>query len=256
MGINKDRMSGRLDDDNKGGNGLFWKPQKPAAGSENKYTLRILPDPNDDPFWSFDLHYGFGEAHMCVRKHFNEQCAICNFGFDAMREAKEKGDEEAHIAARKKFMPSRRFYACVIARNPSPDVLYEGPKVWGFSRKVYEKFWAIINNCDYGDDGDITHPELGNDITLTYSLAPKELYPASDILPRAMRTPLFEDKKEMATVLENLPDVKSLFMRLTETEVQSVLHNFLRPKNTENVKYAADDDDPIQAKYDSLVDDN
>ena len=97
-------------------------------------------------------------------------------------------------------------------------------KVWGYGKLAYQKLLGIVLDPDYGD---ITDPEDGNDLKLMYGKQPGASYPTTDIRPRPRKSVLCDDAvggdERCAELLENVPNLETVFERKSTEEVQAIL---------------------------------
>lgn len=214
MAIDISKMKDKLDAlKNKGAGGnKFWKP---AEGTNN---VRILPTEDGDPFKSFFFHYGVGsEGFLCPKANFAQACPVCDFVASLY---KDKTEESIEMA--KKLGKKQRFFSPVVVRGDEK----EGPKVWGYSKTVYEKLIQTVLNPDYGD---ITDMEQGTDITIEYGKKAGKKFPEADLTfaRKPSKTCKDLDKKACEELLKKIPDFNSLHKSKTTAEVQAALDQFL-----------------------------
>jgi hypothetical protein len=129
MAINLDKMRKKLDALNtKGGErrNFFWKPQ------DGEQTLRIVPDPDGDPFKEFWFHYGVADepGFLCPKKNHGDDCPVCKF----VSELYATKDEEDRKMANQ-LRAKQRFFSPVIVRGEEE----KGVRLWGYSKTVYQK---------------------------------------------------------------------------------------------------------------------
>jgi hypothetical protein len=215
MPINLDKMKEKLEaanNKNKTSNKLFWK--LPNGNSK----VRVLPTEDGDPFKSFFFHYGVGnESLLCPKANFGETCAICDF---VAHLYKDKSAESIEMA--KKIMKKQRFCSPVLVRGEEK----EGPKVWTYSKTVYQKLLQTALNPEYGD---FTDPENGLDIDIVYGKKDGKQYPDTDLTFARKESKLCKDldKKACEEMLKNLPDFNNLYKKKTPAEIQTALDAFL-----------------------------
>ena len=106
--------------------------------------------------------------------------------------------------------------------------------MWGFGKMAYEKLLNIVLDPDFGD---ITDPEAGNDLRITYGKPAGASFPRTDISPRPRKTVLCDDAvggdERCAELLETLPDLDALFERKSTEEVQATLAQHINdPSNS------------------------
>lgn len=214
MGINLDKMKEKLDSlKNKGqGGNKFWKPP------EGDSSVRVLPTEDGDPFKSFFFHYGVGnEGFLCPKGNFGEPCPVCDFVAGLY---KEKDEESLEMA--KKLGKKQRFFSPIVVRGEEK----EGPKVWGYSKTVYEKLIQTVLNPDYGD---ITDMKEGTDVSINYGKKAGKKFPECDLTfaRKPSKTCKDLDDKGCAELLKKIPDFNGLHKRKTSGEVQAALDQFL-----------------------------
>ena len=112
------------------GNGKrwFWKPV------DGEQTIRIVPDPDGDPFREFWFHYNLGDkpGFLSPKRNFGEDCPLDTF----VRKLWEDGSDDSRELA-KKLMAKQRFFSPVIVRGEED----QGVRLWGYSKTVYERTW-------------------------------------------------------------------------------------------------------------------
>jgi len=215
----------------RGGNSnKFWRPQ------DGETVIRIVPTEDGDPFKDYWFHYNLGKnpGFLSPKKNFGEDCPLHSF----VRGLWNEGDEESKKMA-KSLSARQRFFAPVIVRGEEES----GVRVWGFGKQVYEKLLNLVLNPEYGD---ITDPEVGTDLVLTYGKPAGATYPVTNITPRRQSSPLCQDGPEKCReVLEGIPDFDELFAasRKTAEEVQQMLDEYMLEESdaeevsSETVKY-------------------
>jgi len=215
MGIDLKKMRQKLADlHNKGGNSggaKFWKP------SEGENVIRILPSPDGDPFKHFHFHYNLGSnaGILCPKKNFGEDCPVCDFVSKLYNDA----DDESREMARK-LVAKSRFFSTILVRGEEDD----GPKIWGYSKTVYENLLQLVLNPDYGD---ITDAESGTDLVLVYGKSPGAMYPSTNITARRKSSRLVSDEDRMAELIEETVDYDKLFETKSSQDIAAMLDKFL-----------------------------
>lgn len=198
--------------DNKGNNS-FWRPQ------DGEQTIRIVPTADGDPFKDFWFHYNLGNnpGFLSPKRNFGEDCPLDSF----VRNLWNGSDEDKRMA--KKLSARQRFFAPVLVRGEED----QGVRVWGFGKQVYEKLLNLVLNPEYGD---ITDPDSGTDLVLTYGKPAGASFPQTNLTPRRKSSPLCADGPERCTeLLESIPDFDGLFANSKKNyeEVQAMLDEFL-----------------------------
>ena len=198
MAIDLNKMKSKLTSlQSKGGNNSFWKPQ------DGTQTIRILPTEDGDPFKSYHFHYNVGQnsGFLCPNKNFGEDCSVCNFAKSLYREG-----DEGSIKMAKDLTARQRFFSPVLVRGEES----EGPKVWGYGKKVYETLLTLVLNPEYGD---ITDPEAGTDLDLQYGKPAGASFPQTSLTPKRKTSTMCIDltSEECDQILGKVPDFDKLF---------------------------------------------
>ena len=196
------------------GNGKrwFWKPQ------DGEQTIRIVPDAGGDPFREFWFHYNLGDkpGFLSPKRNFGEDCPLDTF----VRKLWEDGSDESRELA-KKLMAKQRFFSPVIVRGEED----QGVRIWGFGKQVYETLLNLVLNPEYGD---ITDSEEGTDLVISYGKPAGATFPQTAITPRRQSSLLCEEGPDKCReLMENIPDVNTLFERKTVEQVEQILDKFL-----------------------------
>ena len=222
----------------------FWRPQ------DGESNIRILPTADGDPFKDKWFHYNVGQAgFLCPKRNFGDSCPVCDFASQLWNEGTEDSKKMA-----KNFMAKQRFFSPVLVRGEEA----EGVKVWGYGKMAYESLLNIVLDPDYGD---ITDPDEGNDLKLTYGKPAGASFPRTDIRPRPKKT-IFCDESEngedkCAELLEAIPDFDSLFERKTTEEVQAILDQHISAETEDVEKYGDNSDnkvvDAVEQSFNELL---
>ena len=211
---------------NKGGDGnnQFWRPQ------EGEQTIRIVTPADGDPFRDFWFHYEVGDekGFLSPKRNFGEDCPLDSY----VRALWKDGSEESKRMARK-LGARQRFFAPVVVRGEES----EGVKVWGFGKRAYETLLGLVLNPEYGD---VTDPESGTDLVVTYTKPAGASFPETKITPRRKSSPLHKDSEKATALLESVPDFDEVFTasRRTGEEVQDILDRFLQSSEAEGTDSA------------------
>ena len=209
----RERMT-TLKNKNGGNSNKFWRPP------EGESTIRIVPTDDGDPFKDYWFHYNVGDnsGFLSPKRNFGEDCPLDTF----VRQLWQEGTEESKRMA-KKLGARQRFFAPVLVRGEED----QGVRVWGFGKQVYETLLGLVLNPEYAD---ITDPEAGIDLVLTYGKPVGASFPQTKITPRRRSSQLCDDNPERCKeILEGIPDFEELFAgsRKTFSEVQAMLDEFL-----------------------------
>ena len=199
-----------------GGKNLFWKP------SVGKQVVRVAPNKynKDFPFTEMKFYYGIGPRVMASPQNWNEKDPIQEF----TKQLRASGDKENWYLA-KKLDAKTRIFAPVIVRGEEA----EGVKLWQFGKEVYQ---AFLNLAADDEIGDYTEASGGRDIKLT-TVGPEVTgtpYNKTTISPSMKVSPISEDATLVEKVLNDQPNPKEVFKRLTFDEVKSNLESFLQPE--------------------------
>jgi hypothetical protein len=223
MAINMDKMRARkreLENRNKGNGGAgFWRPQ------DGEQVIRIVPTKDGDPFKDYWFHYNVGNqpGFLSPKKNFGEDDKLDQF----VRQLFNEGTDESRKMA-KDLMAKQRFFAPVVVRGEED----RGVMVWGFSKTVYETLLNLVLNPEYGD---ITDPESGTDLTISYGKPAGQSFPVTKITPRRRSSTLANesiDEAYCAQLLDSVPDMSELFERKSVEEVNNILEGFLSGDDT------------------------
>jgi hypothetical protein len=228
---------------------VLWSPKE-----GQKYTVRILPVPDGDPFKEFWFHYDLAPGgFLCPKKNYGEACAACEF---ASKLYKDKTEESAEMA--RKFVARQRFFSPIVVRGEEK----EGVKVWGYGKTVYQDLLGYTLNPEYDD---ITDVDRGTDLNVTAAKNGNQSFASPKLTPARMPSKLcqgsIEDCKEL---LESIPDIESLQKRKTSAEVSAILDQYLSGDSTEEeveessqetVKYASQQKKTLPKKEKNPVDD-
>ena len=199
-----------------GGKSLFWKP------SIGKQQIRIVPNKYNKsfPFTEMMFYYGIGQRVMASPMNWGEKDPIQEFA----KKLRESGDKENWYLA-KKLDAKTRIFAPVVVRGEEA----EGVKLWQFGKEVYQAFLNLASDAEVGD---YTEVSAGRDIKLT-TVGPEVTgtpYNKTTISPSMSTSPISTDPVLVSKILDDQPDPKNVFKRLTFDEVKSNLESFLVPE--------------------------
>tara|TARA_B100001094_G_C18130615_1_gene772026 strand:+ start:711 stop:1472 length:762 start_codon:yes stop_codon:yes gene_type:complete len=243
MALNLDLMKQKMNTLNGKGDSKknnFWRPE------DGENNIRIVPTADGDPFKEKWFHYGVGnQSFMCPKRNFGDNCPVCDFGNKLWNENTEESKQMA-----KTMFAKQRFFSPVLVRGQES----EGVKVWGYGKLAYQKLLGIVLDPDYGD---ITDPEDGNDLKLLYGKAPGASYPTTDIRPRPRKSVLCDDavggEERCAEVLENIPNLETVFERKSTEEVRAILDSHLSGDNEELSKFGSQATPPAKTDTSSTA---
>lgn len=199
----------------------FWKP------NDGESNIRIVPTADGDPFKEKWFHYNVAPGgFLCPKRNFGDSCPVCDFGNKLWNE----GTEESKRMAKDMFA-KQRFFSPVLVRGEEN----QGIRVWGYGKMAYEKLLNIVLDPDYGD---ITDPDMGNDLKVMYGKPAGERFPRTDIRPRPRKTVLCDDnvggEDRCAELLETIPNFEELFERKSPEEAQAMLDAFLDAETSQS----------------------
>jgi hypothetical protein len=227
MAIDMSKMKAKLDQlSNKGSGGTSYF--KMELG--NTYEVRILPTPDGDPFKQFFVHYRVGNAQpfLSPKKNFGEDDALDRF----VRKLYDAGDDES-LAMARELSAKARFFSPVIVRGQES----EGPMVWSYSKTVYEELLKTVLDPDFGD---ITDPESGFDLKVSYDKISGKMYPETTVRPRPKASKLSKDPNQVEEWLANLPDIDAMQNRKTPAEVEEILNGYLMSDDADAEELASE----------------
>jgi hypothetical protein len=222
MSLNLEAMRAKLNaskngNKSNGKNSTMWRPK---AGDQ---MIRILPTADGDPFREFQFHYNVGRnpGIYCNKRNDNGECAICDFASKLWRDGVENDDSTLKNEAKKLFA-RKRYYSPVLVRGAES----EGVKIWAYGKTAYETLLGYVLDPDYGD---ITDPEIGTDIKLTYTIpGTPGSFPKTNLQPRRRPSVLCDDTiADCQDLLDSVPDIDGLFDRKTSEQIQELLDGYL-----------------------------
>lgn len=248
MGINLNKIKARqtaLENKGKGGdqkNSFFWKPE------EGEQLIRIVLPEDGDPFRDYWFHYDVaGESFLSPKRNFGEHCPLEVY-IKALW--KEGSDESKRVA--KKLSAKQRFYVPIVVRGKEE----EGVKVWGFGKKAYETLLGLFMNPEYRDMAD---PMEGVDLTIKYTKAAGASFPTTEIVPKRKSSKLLEDTAKARELLENIPDMDSMFdeMRRSSDQVAEILERYINGvSEVEETKSEQTESDEVGKAFKELQDED
>ena len=222
MPINLDAMRAKLEQSKNGGKpsgskSTMWRPQ---AGAQH---IRILPTADGDPFREFHFHYNVGKnpGIYCSKRNDGGECPICDFASKLWRDGVANDDQNLKNEAKKLFA-RKRYYSPVLVRGNES----EGVKIWAYGKTAYETLLGYVLDPDYGD---ITDPQTGTDMKLTYTIpGTPGSFPKTALQPRRRPSVLCDDAiADCQDLLDSVPNIDNLFEVKTVEEVQALLDGYL-----------------------------
>lgn len=201
MALDLNAVKKRLNKLQSSNSSSSWK-WRPEPDSES--LIRIVPFKHqpDYPFIELLFHYNFGKTFLSPAS-FGDPDPVVEFA----EGLKSTGERDDWFLARK-VEPKARTYVPIVVRGEED----KGVKFYGFGKTVYEQLLAYIADEDYGD---ITDPQSGRDIKLTYKSkeTTSKNYPETSIMIKPKETPLHDDAKVMKKLLEEQPTLEEVFDR-------------------------------------------
>lgn len=197
---------------------------KPKLG---KQTIRIIPlkSNKDFPFQEMKYHYDIGVKVMPALSNWGEKDPIEEFAKELRKEAKY-GSEEYKLAG--KLSPRTRYYLMVVERG-SED---EGTKLWEFGKEMFSELLSICSDDDYGD---ITDVISGWDLKLE-TVGPEVTgtkYSKTSVRVTPKQSKLTDDKDLLKRLLNEQPDVKTLYNKYSYEKMKENLGKFLDTTTSE-----------------------
>lgn len=209
----------KLRNTNKASDSL-WKPE------EGKQVVRIVPSKAtpDNPFVELYFHYINGKTYLSPRT-YGRPDPIADFA-DKLRST---GDKDDWLNSRQ-FAPKMRTYVPVVVRGKESD----GTKWWAFGKTVYSELLAVIADPDYGD---ITDPTSGRDVVVEFTPQEKSdtNFAKTAIRCKPNQTPITNDATLLGKILNEQPDITSLYNEPSPEELKNVLEAYLNPSSTPSI---------------------
>ena len=248
MAIDLNKMKAKLDAlENRGGGqkSVFWRPE------DGEQTIRIVPTADGDPFKEYWFHYNLGKnaGFLSPKKNFGQDDPLNDF----IRQLYNEGSDDS-VKMAKNLSARQRFFAPVVVRGEED----KGVRLWGFGKTAYKELLNLVLNPDYGD---ITDPEEGTDLVITYGKPPGAQFPQTNITPRRKTSRMMKSDEDVARSLDSIPDFTTVFDRKTPEQVQAMLDQFLLSEedaedaSTETSKYSnsSSSDDKVTKAFAELL---
>lgn len=201
---------------------FFWKP------SIGKQQIRIVPSKNNAkfPFKEVFVHYGITNYPLLALTNWGEKDPIVEFAQKLIK----SGDKE-NWKMGKKLEPKMRVYVPVIVRGEED----KGVRLWEFGKEIYQELLSIAEDEDIGDYTSITN---GRDITVD-TVGPEATgtkYNKSSVRVKPKETPISEDPKFIEKVLNEQPDVLSIYQKKPFEDMKTLLQDYLTPEVEEGTE--------------------
>ena len=163
----------------------------------------------------------------------------------------ENNDDNAKREAKKLFV-RKRYFSPILVRGEEQ----KGVRIWSYVKMAYETLLGLVLDPDYGD---ISDPETGTDIVLTYTVpGTPGSFPKSQIKPRRRPSVLCDESvADCQELIDSVPDISSIFTRLSSDEVQTILDDSFSSeasaenRSSESTKY--NNKDSVQSAFEKLM---
>lgn len=211
-----------------GGNKFMWSPE------EGDQIIRLVPYIHnmDWPFTTVYKHFNIAEVPFVSPITYGKPDPIKEFG-DFLK-SQAGGDKQLYKTAML-CEPKVQNYIPILVRGKES----EGIKFWALGIENYNKILDFMNEPSYGD---ITNPETGRDIKVTFKKSTKPgAYSTTTILVMPDRSPVTTDPNVLQ-LFSSMPNVMTLLTEPTADEVNSILEKFKSTarKVNNNTKQSAD----------------
>jgi len=214
----------------------FWK------APVGKQTIRVVPSifNKSNPFREIFVHYGVGKFPMLALTNYGEKDPIVEFA----NVLKNSGDKESWKAG-KKLEPKMRVFVPVIVRGEEEM----GTRLWEIGKALYMEFLSMAEDDDIGDYTSVSNGRdfqidtVGKEVTGNYN--------KSSIRPKTKETSITEDSALLKTILEDQPDILTVYPKKTYDEMKELLEQYLTSNNSEESEESEDTEEPIVEKKSS-----
>jgi len=130
-----------------------WKPDKAESGKSLKYKFFVLPPVDSMDLWYYEhgKHWIDKKPLECPRIHDGDECPLCQFGFDLMKDVDDK-EERRKIA--RQFLASARYAVNIYFPNVESTPQELRGKVMWFSmpKSIYDIMEEVIMRDPPSDD--------------------------------------------------------------------------------------------------------
>jgi len=216
-----------------------WKPEKADSGKSIKYKFFILPPVDSMDLWYYEhgKHWIDKKPLECPRVHDGDECPLCQFGFDMMKEVEEK-EERRKIA--RQFLASARYAVNIYFPNVESTPQELRGKVMWFSmpQSVYLIMEEVIMRDSSNDD---LEPEASGiffdpSAAFPFVLEVKKKgefnsYESSHFINKAM--PLTGGGEDKVTeILDCRHDIPSLHGERDVNALQAIVDNYKGEEST------------------------
>lgn len=235
MSINTSKIKDKLNNlRNSGGNNTskLWKPD------EGDHRIRLVPYrwQKDYPFLELRFHYELPGPNYLSPMSFDEEGGI------GTQELVERSDPIAEFAEEvrrnrgqegyemwKTLFPKRRTFAPVIVRGEED----KGVRFYGFGKTIFENLLEKFADPDWGD---LSDPQEGRDIKLTYIPRSQSdtQFPQTKINVSPKKTPLAKDQSKLKEYYDSQVRITEVFDVPTEDELQKALEDYIQGEDSED----------------------
>lgn len=194
---------------------------KPKPG---EYQIRIVPSKFDKnyPYREVYFHYGFTKYPILALTNWGKQDPIV----ELVSQLKKTKDPENWKLA-KKMEPKQRVFVPVVVRGQES----EGVRLWEFGKEIYTQLLELANDADYGDYTDIVE---GRDFTIKViqdKFGERTVNKVSSVRIKPKPSPLSEDAELVKKLLEEQPDILSLYKENTYEDLKNIVQKWLTPED-------------------------
>lgn len=224
-----------------------WFPPK-----EGKKTIRLFdPTPEkNSPFFDLWFHYKIGgKTILCLEKNFGLTCPVCEEG---RKLGKSQLAEDKKLG--KKLFAQQRFFAWMVDRDENPMT----PKVWGFSKTIYNKLMGMLDDDEYQNFLD---PLVGLDLVVETQKVEGKAFVEPIATPRRKESRLAATDEEIKRIVSDVKPVEEIFKRMNEIQIRKAIEDWLNftPEDnlpeTDGVVKGAEKQEPKTEDIDKAFDD-
>lgn len=238
-GTNLDRLRERFGKEKSGVSANYWRPDW------GNNTIRILPavDPDDIFYVERHRHRIDDEWHYCLKFDIDPEtgrgkhCPVCE-----ARKKLFRTNDSAMIAIARDIKPKKQYLMNIVDRkSDDPTQVF----VYAPGIKLKDKIVGIMLD----DDIDITDVESGSDFIVKKEEGPKSeagQFPMYDNSKASRKeTPLDEDPKVVAKILENRYDLHNLVHFEDEETLRSIVDSYIKSLTTDEASdfYSEDEEE-------------
>lgn len=225
MALNLDKIKERLLQASGQGkksdmNSIFWKIP------EGESVIRIISPKDGDPFREYHQHYSVGKSlpFLCPRKQYGESCPTCEY---VNKLYKSTNPED--IALAKKISVKARYFSPVLVRGEEA----KGIRFWSYSKTTYVKLLKLVNKVE--EYGDITDPNSGTDLVISYETPQGAAFPLTSIEPRRKESPLCKDMslEDCEKMVDTIPNLEKGLNKKSSEDIKKIMDEWLLGEDSE-----------------------